>query len=400
MVRLVPVLLAVTLLLSAPGVAALAGAPGALAGPAQDAGSVAQSQPENTTSLLLLDDVQASNLTQPEPNLATTLSMQGSELDGEFEREVIERGLGNVSGEDRTEFVFVKSVHLRNEAESLLADEQQAREAYIAGELSAEEYLRTLAVLSARADAIQPSKEVLRREVSGEAERQLGFVRSDLPVLTGPILDSISGTVQGDGTPPTVRVEVSPTGLVLSRVDGETYVREAYRSDRVDKDGLELSLGDAESKLASWYPWAVGPNFGGAAIRFGPAAWQMEWTHEHATILTYFYGNTSGPYHEVQHKSLPDYPFESPEETFGSDMVLTVNRTYAGGPMEVRLTNETGTPLDGEVRIDGSAVGSTGDDGTLWVLQPEGSFTVMAVHEGERITLDLDRVSVDFVEEQ
>lgn len=393
MVRLRALLLATLLLLSAPAVSVGGVAPEPAA---TDSSSLQQSSPANTSSLLELDEVEASNRTSPEASLATELSMQGSELDGRFAEYEAETRLANLNGEAEVRFALNETARLQAELDRMLAMEEQARQRYIAGEISAEAYVRTLARLNVQARTIRPTVNSLDDVGGEEVTRRLGLVESDLPILSGPILERTSSIVRGEEQPMTIHVISSANGVVLSEVDDGTYVRETYRADRVNKEGLHLSLGEAEDKLRSWYPWAVGPNFGAHAIRFGPAAWEMSWTHEHASISTYYYGNTTGPYREIQRKTLSEYPFESTEQTFDNDRILSVSGTYPGGPLEVNLTNQTGAPLDGEVLVNGSETGRTGDDGLLWALQPEGSFTVTVVHEGERIEIDLAATDAEF----
>lgn len=421
MVRPLPAFLAVILLLSVPAIALAGQAPAAAGGGASSAvspsgpspaahadrsaspatiGVAAQQSPSpNTTSLLLLDDVRASNLTQPEPNLATALSMQGSELDGEFTETAFRQRLQALET-TRAKQAYLSNVtaDLRDEVDALLVAEERARRQYNRGEVSADAYVRELSRLFERAESLSATFEAVsaaqeRSAPSLAFRSRVGKLEADLAIFRGPVLERVSAATSVETAPFDLYVQTGESGTVLAMMDGDRYVREAYRMDNVDPDARTITLAVAEAQMGEMYPWlrslpAIVHSPQVTGLKNG--VWWFRDQHPHGQLSTYFYPNTTGPYREVQYKSLPDYPFESSEETFTADIVLTVNRTYVGGPMEIRLTNQTGTPVDGEVRINGSTVGRTGDDGTVWVLQPKDSFSVTGLVDGERISMEIE----------
>jgi hypothetical protein len=112
--------------------------------------------------------------------------------------------------------------------------------------------------------------------------------------------------------------------------------------------------------------------------------------HPHGSFSAYLDGGTEKIFKEVQQKRLTgDTPLPTgPSVTNSSEnLTVTVNRTYAGGPLRVELTNETGAPVSGEVRIDGELVGRTNADGLLWTLSPADRFEVTASYDFRTVNL-------------
>ena len=72
-----------------------------------------------------------------------------------------------------------------------------------------------------------------------------------------------------------------------------------------------------------------------------------------------------------------------------SGLLLTVNRSYPGGPMYVALQdNETGDLIKGQIAINGETVGQTTFGGGLWTLSPAGSFNVTASSGMDVVTVE------------
>jgi len=88
---------------------------------------------------------------------------------------------------------------------------------------------------------------------------------------------------------------------------------------------------------------------------------------------------------EYQRFALDQYRSDSVASNTISGINVTVNRTYPGGPLQVTVTDaESGEPVDLAVTLsqgqaERTAIGRTGDDGTIWAVSPRGSYTVLAV---------------------
>jgi hypothetical protein len=68
---------------------------------------------------------------------------------------------------------------------------------------------------------------------------------------------------------------------------------------------------------------------------------------------------------------------------------VTVDRTYVGGPLDVRVVDaDTGQPVAADVSIGQNGqesvfVGSTSDGGSVWTLTPQGTFTLTILAEDD-----------------
>jgi hypothetical protein len=108
--------------------------------------------------------------------------------------------------------------------------------------------------------------------------------------------------------------------------------------------------------------------------------------HSRGRLNAYVDGRTGDIFRETQWRPLDS--LENNETISGTrdNLRLTVNRTYAGGPLRIELVDaESGDPVDLTVTIgppDGRSqvVGSTGPDGVLWTVSPAAEYTVTAIN--------------------
>jgi hypothetical protein len=203
-----------------------------------------------------------------------------------------------------------------------------------------------------------------------------------------------------------VYVETADTGIVLSTMIGGTYVRETLRIDRRDQSASgSMTLLEAQNKVFEAYPWAA-ENPGGIETNpYGSNIHSVSIEHSHGTLVTYVDGGTKEVFKEVQYKrltgknSLPPGPGVQNTTTSSFDtsenVTLTVNRTYPGGPLRVKLTNETGAPLQGHITVAGEPVGRTNSNGVLWTLGPAEQFRVSATYEDTTVNVTATPVDSD-----
>jgi hypothetical protein len=405
MPRRVPALVVALLLLSAPVAAALTApstqGPSAASPPDSPLRAQSDVAPQNTTNVLLLDEVGASNVTEPRATLTAELDMQQRALQSRFvEYTVEERFRKAETREDRREILLNATEQVAKTTRRLYERERTARAAYLAGSISAERYLTALGYLQARAENQQRVLDTVHRlsRPGSPIRDRTEHLGSRLAVFQGPVRGHAAAAVRSDTRPRSLYLAASENGVVLSafeRDDG-VYVRETVRTDRLDdaKPSEGLTTGVVENQImAESYPWLMNETTGiNTLVPRGGDAWLVALDHPHGHVATWIDASTRQVYHETQRKFLEYYPAGPTEQTLASDLILTVNRTYAGGPLQVTLTNRTGEPLDGEVRIDGERVGTTGGDGSLWTLGRPGTFEVTVVHEDQRVRMTVTAV--------
>jgi|GEM_PF-2215968 len=401
MVRTAPALLALLLLLSAPGVFAFSDAQGAH--PSSDsAARAAVAQPaldrNNTTRVYLLEDVRAQNFTRPTADVATTLDVQQSALERRFTRYRFEERVGKLEGSSAKEQLLLNvTSQVDSEIAAMQRREARARAAYNRGDSSARAYVQELAYLDAKATDLESVLDgVSDYTARGSlAEKRVQHLRSRLAAFEGPVRKKAGNAVLGRTDPFTLFVSSSPNGVALSALSDQqansVYVREWYRADHVDaavNDSRRPSTAAMTNEIAPrFYPNLETLQIGssGASLK-GRDSYFYYGTYPGGRLELWYDVSAQSVYRATQWRYLNLLPPGPAEQTFEGEYVLTVDRTYAGGPLRVTLTNRTGTPLAGEVRIDGETVGDTGPDGALWTLGPPGTFNVTVVHQGTRIT--------------
>lgn len=402
MARIVPVLLAVLLALALP-----AGGAGVPDGPdARTAGTAAPPEPtpvqENTTRLLRLDEVRATNFTEPERDVVATLDLERDELASTFRSYRFDERLAvSDSRDERVALVRNATDDVERRTAVLRDRQRRALQEYADGSIDAAELVRTLASVDAKAGRLESRLEALRTVPVTDQDLtvRIRHLNSRLALLQGPVRDRVGTAVTGRTESFQLHVSASDDGVVLATLLGERHVREALRVDNEDAEvGGRLSpFEEFRSLMEGLYPWMMNEsNHDRFAINgmapFGNDAMRASVTHSHGQLDVWVDSSTRQVYREDQFKVLGTFPAASTRQQFGTNFVLTVDQTYLGGPLRVGITNQTGAPLDGLVRINGTAVGTTGDDGVLWTLGPPGTFEVTAVQGGDSVTVEAQEV--------
>jgi hypothetical protein len=296
--------------------------------------------------------------------------------------------------------------HIENRVISLKAKERQLTSAFSNRTISKSEYVRSLGLIDAEAAEIRDAITILNEYAKST---QLGIdaqaLKAKLVTVEGPVRNRIAKTLQGDADPTRVYVATADAGIVLSTIAGGTYIREIYRSDNRDPSQQQsITVGEAmDDVIRPRYPWVsdtnhwTGSRTWGSRRRVFPPIQSIKYTyfHPHGRLTAYVDAGTAKVYREIQHKrltgdqSLPPGPAvtNTTVSKFGQNLTLTVNRTYPGGPLRVKLTNVTGVPLQGRITVGGEPVGRTNENGVLWTLGPADQFVVNATHEGTSITV-------------
>jgi hypothetical protein len=291
--------------------------------------------------------------------------------------------------------------HIENRIISLKATERKATQAFSNGTISESEYLRTLGQIDAEAERIRTAIDVLKTHAE---PTNFGIdaysLKAKLATVEGPVRDRIAKTLQGRANPTRIYVETAESGIVLSTIVDGTYVREIFRADNRDPSQQEsISVQNAmEEVLQPQYPWVSNPNhWTGSGRRVYSPIQSIKYTYDysHGSLTAYVDTGTAKVYREVQYKELTDEHSVPPGpavENSSENVTVTVSRTYAGGPLRVKLTNATGTPIRGEVAVAGEPVGRTNPNGVLWTLGPAEQFRVSATYEETTVNVTVTPV--------
>jgi hypothetical protein len=398
-------LVALLLLAAAGSAAAPAPAPAPAApGPSLQAGpATAPIEPSvsNTTNYLALpaDGIETARIGSARLDVGSALALGSSDLRGQYNATRfavrLERAEGNEPVLRRT------VLELEDRVASLRARQVAAIGAYNRGELTTRGFVREMAVVDRRARlARRLADEVASRANSPLIDRELlleaRYVRAELDALTGPVRQRAGAALTGEReTPLRVYVETSDDGVVLATVDNGLYVREAYlEADRSSTGDAITGTGDAYDLVTTErYPWAGENVAGGGVDGFpggadGQTLYRVTVPHTQGTLVAYLDGQPGEVFREVQIKRLAAAPTNDAIANSTDGAILSLGRTHPGGQLSIGLSDPaTGEPLAGvPVYVGDERVGTTGEDGVLYTLQPRDSARVVAETSAGNVT--------------
>lgn len=409
--RLAPVMLALLLALSPVAAAVQASAPtapdhdrtGTSVAAQPDPDTARLSPPENasqrnTTTVMTLGTAPARTaFGSPSLALGSSLRMDHDAFRTQLSLQALDQQLQAAESVERKKQLLNRyRYRIENRIISLKASERQATQAFATGSLPKNEYLRTLGHIDTAAGQIRNAIEAIQTRSTDvprfNLEPEAQTLRGQLVTLEGPVRDRIGDALRGKLNPTRIYVSTSDAGIAISTIDGNTYVREVLRKNRRDPSMTStLSLIKAQNAILNRYPWAAENLKRVNTFRYGSThIFYTSVIHSQGKLAAYIDGGTKKAFKEVQHKqltgghSIPLGPTVSSTKNteFSGNYTLSVNRTYSGGPLRVKLTNGTGAPIQGgEVTVAGDLIGRTGPDGVLWTLSPAEQFRVSATYD-------------------
>ncbi|WP_049981529.1 DUF7096 domain-containing protein [Halolamina rubra] len=344
----------------------------------------------NQTRVLVVPDgaVQRSEVDGATLNLGPAAEFNGNVTAVEVETAAVVEWVRAAEDEsERSRRIIQASSTVETEIITLRDRQEEAIRAFNAGELTPEEFVIELATISAKADALE-TRMVRLTELSDEIE---GFslsrpteIRYELRTFGGPVRERAADAIRGVDDPTQFFVTTGPEGYELATVDDGYYHREAFRGAvQSGDDDATMEPNEAVNVTRESYP---------EIFRYGDPSATTSGTTNIVTIsgpersLTAFVDSGSERvFKEYQRFALDQYRSDSVASNTISGINVTVNRTYPGGPLQVTVTDaESGEPIDLAVTLsqgqaERTAIGRTGDDGTIWAVSPRGSYTVLAV---------------------
>lgn len=364
----------------------------------------------NTTNYLALppDDVRTQRFGTATIDVSGALAADTGRLDAAFSRHRLRAAFTSADTEaERNRVLRRAKQRVASAVDNITARERTALAAYNEGELSTRQYLRTLAVLDARAEAIEGVVRELRRlsrrvDNPPVTEAGLASFKARLLTVQGPVRDHVGQLLSGERTrPERVYVETSSDGVVLAMVEntdaGVRYVREAYvaRNRRPGAtDTFGGNLVEVQKRLRDIYPWAFAlANIDGYSAMDTDlrhvGVYRFTVNHDHGQLTTFFDGGTNTTFKEFQRKRLRPIPTEPAGTAVSDGLRLQANRTHTGGPLEVHVVDAvSGDPVNARITVDGTFVGRTGSDGRLWTIAPPVRFPVNATTADGTVSVD------------
>ena len=375
----------------------------------------------NTTSFLLIspDALETTAYRDATIDVAATVGFETTRLDGQFRQALLdERFSATDSMPARRDRIEATAARIDGRIAALVERQAATVAAYNNGSLSGHEFLRELAhidVAAGRLEAAVDRVAELAGQSSIEGLPAGSWARNQalrLDPLRGPARARIAGAFRGENTvsvddvptgvaaigqireerltPLSVYVETTREGITLATVDEGRYYREAYLPGErnATEDGVD-AVTDVRDRRAALYPWAENNSeFKSQRNVRRAGISRFRSSHHHGRLTAYLDQDSGGVFAEHQRKTLAQLPTVAPVNAIAEDRRLLVNRTHPTGPLELRLTNRSGGPLDGTVLLDNRSIGRTGTDGHHWTVAPRGNVTVAARANGAVVRLE------------
>ena len=284
------------------------------------------------------------------------------------------------------------------EAKQQALDERQDRAVarYARGEISASAFLRTRLVVDAEANELLETTDRIATapdtapgySLSESATARLRSVEGELRTLTGPVGAQLQSAETADRT---YYIEAADDGYMLATVADGQYVREtrldsardAGQADRFlqtavnDADPETDRLDIADERAADLYSWLYERQRPSLTYYGTSGIYELTADHPNGELTAYLDGGTTEVFYEEQLRDLSDVQTTATRRTVNGTLAVTVRQSTPTGPLLVSAANnETSATVDGTVTVDGRPVGTTGNDGVLWTVEPRGAYTV------------------------
>lgn len=379
-----PVVLATVLICSLPAVAFSGG----FASEPYDHGSNDPSLAVNggsTERLTLSNGSVASGVGYVGIDVGTALDTDATRLESRYRWYRIDVRLeGADSDAERRAILREASNRLSDVATNLHEREQRAYTAYYNDEINERTLLTELAVVHARAAVVERSITTLDNHTEDVSDlsldEQLETTEVKAATLQGPVRNRLGAMLRGEIEPTRIQVTTDGNGITLAMVEDGRFYRETYRADNRDPDGAPQlrSLGETEDRVIDLYP-EIAPEARWSYSEVGYGTHKGVGNYSGGSITVYLDQATGEVYREHRTLQLDRVETAPVETTTQGGVELVVNDTVPGGPAKISLADaNTGAPLTGEITVNGRTVGTTDEEGEIWVVMPRESMTVTA----------------------
>lgn len=364
--------------------------------------------PSNETIRVL--DIEASSLVrsrvEPEyvdlgPSLGFAALRTGGDLQTRASIERIE------SADDvsiRSQLILGELNRVEQRAIALQSAQQSAITQFNANELSSRELLVELARIDTEARGLEERRVALRELATDTSDfsidsGRLAALERELDTFTGPVRAHASDVLSGAAEPTRFSVRTSQSGVVLSSIADDTYIREAYRSDLRNRDKSGVSPTQALETVSENYPvvWENRATQNGADVVGAGNSYLVRINHDRGQLYAYVDSGSQRVFKESQTRPLDRVSNGTPATEIKDGLELTVYRTYPGGPLRIQL-NESATsePIDANVTLgveanqESELLGRTGSDGTIWTVSPSSTYTITVIRGNAAVVLTTD----------
>lgn len=363
----------------------------AISASSTDTSSHTQSSLLEPTEAQVADQNNSSVTVSVGHQLATVLTVSSDDVQTEFEHTAFELSLEHDDDEDRAEAIANRSNELRDRAEAIHEDYEEATESYQEGEITKSVYAQRLASLNARANNLLSSYEILTHRAHDVSALELQAAGANFSSLNTSIenLHSVTGAGtsallaqflgEADGE---IKLEINKGVKIEIERDNGEFSREfdQSRDDNMDITvSHDAALQSARSTLASPAEgrWVLVES----KIKPVEGAYEFEFMLGGAQNLTgeaevRVDGSTGEVYRleqeTEQHLDDEDEQGDEADEELDDLMILVVDGVPEPNASITIQVIANGQPIEGAViSIADREVGRTNSNGTFDVTLPD-----------------------------
>jgi hypothetical protein len=331
----------------------------------------------------------------PSLDLGAALTMDRNEVRTQKRMSTLNERLANAETRQSKEQVLIRyTPELESQLSSLKHTERTISKRFNNSEMTTQQYVRQLAILDAKARNIAHAIDHLdsRGDTVPSFAPPVRRLRADLYSLRGQVRQYATDRFRGQSAPRPIYVETTNTGVILSTIEGNQYVREAFRADyRKPSEAKALLVQRAANITLSQYQW-LNEHEKSPSTDYGAGVYPSVIPYSQGVVKPVLDSGTEKIFRETQYKYLTGsnhIPYGTAVRNNSTSLNLTVNRTYPGGPLRINLTDASGDPVRGNISVGDTHVGQTGNDGVLWTVALSRTFTVSATYDSETVNVTL-----------
>lgn len=264
--------------------------------------------------------------------------------------------------------------------------------AFSDGEIGPRELIEQVATIHLRATTYRERANMLDAyadevDDEGVSDSRLQRIEFDLRMLQSPVRAHAVSVLRGDQPASRITIETGNSELTLAAIDDGRYIREVNRQGLRGSGTATLTGDRTETIIQQRYPtlWERSSSW---SISETGLVYMMTVEYPDGELRTFLDGVSEAVF--IEHKQLPLTAVRTGETTTKTQdgLNVTVDQTYAGGPLRVTVTDvETGAPVDATVTVghgnrESQLVGTTDETGVVWALSPREPFTITVLGEG------------------
>ncbi len=351
-----------------------------------------QVMPPNTTAVLLLGPDERGAIYDPDVDLSSSLTTDRAVTEERLARERLRERYASAGATERSAVLASALDRMSERIAAVSAAEDRLQRRYANDTATPSTVSKGLATLDARARSMGRTVAFVenRLDDGSELRPRINDLERRLASVRGPVRDRVGAAIRGATNVSRAYLAGTADGVRLAMVADGVHYHESSRPVSERSSGDTASIAEAERRIAELYPWAWNNSQGTTVDVIGADTYRATIEHPHGSLVSYVDAASLQVVREIQRRNVSALPSGPGISRSQGGLGVIVNRTYPGGPLRI-VASDGANPVDATVRVDDAVVGTTGADGTLWTVSPDGGpdsrFIVTAERGGTQVSL-------------